>query len=97
MTRTPPQPLPLGQAEIFPADVCPLEEVAAAAPADLAAALGFALDRLAVDDGRPLAFVALYAASSGGWNGWPWLAAAGLYLLGAPAFLWARRTAAAAR
>ncbi|MBQ1542535.1 hypothetical protein C5708_09030 [Caulobacter sp. CCUG 60055] len=45
----------------------------------------------------PLAFVALYAASSGGWNGWPWLAAAGLYLLGAPAFLWARRTAAAAR
>ena len=58
MTRTPPQPLPLGQAEIFPADVCPLEEVAAAAPADLAAALGFALDRLAVDDGRPLAFVA---------------------------------------
>lgn len=58
MTRAPPQPLSFGQAEIFPTDVCPLEEVAAATPADLAAALGFALDRLGRDDGRPLVFVA---------------------------------------
>lgn len=33
----------------------------------------------------PLAFTALYAASAGGWTGWPWVAGAALYLLCVPA------------
>ncbi|MFY2059703.1 Tet(A)/Tet(B)/Tet(C) family tetracycline efflux MFS transporter [Achromobacter xylosoxidans] len=32
----------------------------------------------------PLAFTTLYAASVGGWTGWPWVAGAALYLLCAP-------------
>ncbi|AMG47193.1 Tet(A)/Tet(B)/Tet(C) family tetracycline efflux MFS transporter [Achromobacter ruhlandii] len=34
--------------------------------------------------GGPLAFTALYAASLGGWTGWPWVAGAALYLLCVP-------------
>ncbi len=42
----------------------------------------------------PLAFSALYAASLGGWTGWPWLAGAALYLLCAPALAALGRRAA---
>lgn len=39
----------------------------------------------------PLVFTALYAASAGGWTGWPWVAGAATYLLCVPAL--ARRGA----
>lgn len=39
----------------------------------------------------PLVFTALYAASAGGWTGWPWVAGAAIYLLCVPAL--ARRGA----